>query len=265
MTMTDKEKKYTIVTETPDIRGTREQLSRLYTRYKFAAQYCGKKDVLEVACGSGIGLGYLAKTARTVTGGDVDEDNLSYANKTYRDRSNVIVQYLDAHHLPFQSQSFDAVILYEAIYYLNDPSKFLDEAKRLLKNNGVLILCTVNKEWSDFNPSPYSYTYFCGSELYSLLAATGFKDILIYGSCAVANGSVRDIILSSLKQMAVKLNLMPRTMKGKEFLKRIFMGRLFPLPAEIEDGMAEYEPPVLIDHHFPNQKYKVIFALAHNN
>jgi len=32
-------------------------------------------------------------------------------------------------------------------------------------------------------------------------------------------------------------------MKGKEFLKRIFMGKLVPLPPEITDGMAEYTPP----------------------
>jgi hypothetical protein len=48
------------------------------------------------------------------------------------------------------------------------------------------------------------------------------------------------------------------------FLKRIFMGRLIPLPPEIKDGMAEYTPPAVISHTTPNSGYKVIFALAHS-
>jgi hypothetical protein len=55
---------------------------------------------------------------------------------------------------------------------------------------------------------------------------------------------------------------MPKTMKGKEFLKRIFMGKLVPLPPEIQDGMAEYTPPAVISHTTTNRHYKVIFAVA---
>jgi len=51
-------------------------------------------------------------------------------------------------------------------------------------------------------------------------------------------------------------------MKGKEFLKRIFFGKLIPLPSEIKDGMAEYTPPVPIPHDAPNSEYKVIYAVA---
>jgi hypothetical protein len=51
-------------------------------------------------------------------------------------------------------------------------------------------------------------------------------------------------------------------MKGKEFFKRIFFGKLIPLPPEIKDGMAEYIPPVPIPHDSPNFDYKVIYAVA---
>jgi hypothetical protein len=51
-------------------------------------------------------------------------------------------------------------------------------------------------------------------------------------------------------------------MKGKEFLKRIFMGKLMPLPPEIENGMAEYIKLVPILHNTPNRNFKVIFAVA---
>jgi len=66
-----------------------------------------------------------------------------------------------------------------------------------------------------------------------------------------------------LKRMAVTLNIVPKTMKGKEFLKRIFFGKLDPLPDEIEDGMAEYSEPVSIPCDSPNFEYKVLFAVGH--
>jgi hypothetical protein len=56
---------------------------------------------------------------------------------------------------------------------------------------------------------------------------------------------------------------MPKTMKGKEFLKRIFMGKLVPLPPEIQDGMAEYTPPIPINYNICNVEYKVLFAIGY--
>lgn len=52
-------------------------------------------------------------------------------------------------------------------------------------------------------------------------------------------------------------------MKGKEFLKRIFMGKLIVLPPEITDGMADYTPPAPIDHTVCNTGYKVLFATGY--
>jgi hypothetical protein len=51
-------------------------------------------------------------------------------------------------------------------------------------------------------------------------------------------------------------------MKGKEFLKRFFFGKLKPLPPEIHDGIAQYSRPVPIPHDIPNNEYKVLFSVA---
>lgn len=64
---------YTKVTELPDYKITREQLARLYQRYRFALKFCKDKEVLEVACGGGMGLGYLASVSKKVVGGDIDK------------------------------------------------------------------------------------------------------------------------------------------------------------------------------------------------
>src|SRR2546427_9416346 len=107
---------YTSVAETPTLKASREQVSMLYTRYHFAADHCLGKVVLEVACGAGQGLGYLAKKAKLVVGGDYTENLLRVAQRSYNRR--VPLLHLDAHALPFRDSSFDVVLLYEAIYYL---------------------------------------------------------------------------------------------------------------------------------------------------
>lgn len=251
---------YTTVTETPDTKATKDQIERLYCRYRFALDFCSGKDVLEVACGAGQGLGYLAKKARRVVGGDIDENNLKYAREHYKGR--IELKVLDAHRLPFENGSFDVVILYEAIYYLRDPAEFVKESIRVLRNSGALIICTVNKEWADFNPSPHSYKYFSAPELFDLLIRGGFKEVRMFGESLVDNKTVKDKFISFLKKTAVTLHLIPKTMKGKEFFKRIFIGKLSPLPAEINDAMAQYSAPMAIDASSSNHSYKVLYALG---
>ncbi|MDP2168346.1 MAG: class I SAM-dependent methyltransferase [Thermodesulfovibrionales bacterium] len=257
-----KERSYGGVTETPDTRGSSEQIARLYTRYRFASGFCEGKDVLEVACGAGIGLGYLARHARRVVGGDIDENNLRYARQTYTGKHNIEICLMDAQSLPFGGGVFDAMILYEAIYYLQDAEKFVSEAHRVIRKGGVLLVCTVNKDWPGFNPSPYSHRYFSSDELFGLLKAGGFSDIALYGDCPATPATLKGKLISGIKRAAVALHLIPKTMKGKELLKRIFFGKLRPLPPEIDDGIAEYTPPRPIDAALPNRDFKVLFAAA---
>lgn len=252
---------YNNVTETPETKGSREQIARLYSRYKFAADFCMNKDVVEVACGAGLGLGYLARFAKKVVGGDIDEKNLQIARKTYSGRDNIEILSLNAHQLPFNNMSFDVVLLYEAIYYLSRPDLFIREAHRILRNSGVLILCSVNKNWDEFNPSPFSNKYFSAPELYSLLESNNFKTT-IYGECRVVDDSLKIKMIKIIKKGAVKFHLIPNTMKGKEWLKKVFFGKLVLLPSEISESLAEYIPPIPIVHDKPNEDYKILFAVG---
>ncbi len=257
----ERAREYVTITETPVTRGSREQLARLYSRYRFALDASRDGDVLEVACGAGLGLGYLSRHARSVTGGDIDEDNLRFARSTYGKRGNIEILKLDAEKLPFSDGNFDVVLLYEAIYYLPRPELFVREARRVLRSGGRLIVCSANKEWDEFNPSPLSRTYFSASELYDLLTSNLFRAEM-YGECPVETKSARGKLTGMIKKIAVRFHLMPKTMKGKELLKRMFFGKLVALPAEITEGMSDYIPPVLIAHDKPCPDYKVVFAVG---
>jgi SAM-dependent methyltransferase len=252
---------YISVTEVPGNKASHEQIERLYQRYHFGATFCQDKDVLEAACGAGIGLGYLARRARRVIGGDIDADVLRFAEVRYRGRPTIDVRTLDAQALPFADRSFDVILLYEAIYYLPQPEKFFKEAARVLRPAGQIIICTVNKDWSDFNPSPFSVRYFSASEIYQQLRFYA-SEIQAYGAFPVRAETTRDRIVSGIKRTAVRFHLMPKTMKGKEIFKRIFFGRLVLIPAEMEPGTAAYTAPEPISTDSPHPNYKIIYVVA---
>lgn len=119
----------------------------------------------------------------------------------------------------------------------------------------------VNKDWSEFNPSPFSTHYFSVPELNNLLYENGFN-VGFYGAFSTLPKGLKEKIIALTKRIAVALYLIPKTMKGKELLKRIFFGKLIPLPPEITDGMADYTPPVPIPNDSPNSEYKVIYVVA---
>jgi SAM-dependent methyltransferase len=251
---------YSGVTEVAGTRVTHEALSMLYTRYAFGATLAKGRDVLEVACGGGAGLGYLAKNARRVIGGDYTAPLLARAARYYQ--GEIPLLRLDAHALPFRSGSFGAVLLYEALYYLVEPDRFIAEAGRVLRPPGCLVISTVNPEWSDFNPSPLSTRYLSGRELVSLLSEHGFLTE-IFGAFPVIRASAKERAVSAMRRAAVRLHLIPSSMKGKELLKRLFLGRLVAFPLEVTDAMAPYcSPAHLRANAAPIRDFKVLFAVG---
>ena len=250
---------YATVTETPGHRVTHDAITMMYTRYAFGARYCEGRQVLEVGCGAGSGLGYLGTRARRVVAGDYTHELLAMARSHYGLRFPLV--RLDGERLPFRERGFDVVLLYEAIYYLQDAGRFVDEARRVLRPDGVLLICTVNRDWAEFNPSPLSVRYFSAAELRRLLQQKGFACELFAGF-PVAVGSARDHVVSALKRSAVRLGLVPKTMKGKEFLKRVFLGRLVPVPPELTNGAGKFETPVPVGGAASVRDFKVLYAVG---
>jgi len=214
--------------------------------------------VLEVACGAGQGLGYVARTARKVVGADVDAHLLNIAAAQYKGRIPLV--RLDAQDLPFSAATFDTILLFEAIYYLREPARFLTECSRVLRDNGVVVVCTSNKEWIDFNPSPLSFYYYSGRELAELAKVCEFQTEL-FGAFADRKDSLRSHIVSILRRGGTKLKLMPKTMKGKQALKRLFLGKLVPLPSQLDPNRSVCEEITPLDGEGPFTFYKVLFAI----
>jgi SAM-dependent methyltransferase len=235
-------------------------LARLYQRYRLAVEHSRGKRVLEVACGSGVGLGYLAQSAVRVVGGDYTESLLHMSRDHYRERVPLV--RLDAQVLPFRNGSFDTVVLFEAIYYLPDGERFFAESRRVLVDGGTLLIGMVNKEWPEFSPSSFSTRYFSATELHAMLTRQGFAPIEFFGGFPASIGSPRQMVIALIRRVAATLHLIPKTLGARARLKRLFYGATMPLPAEVREGMTEFSPLEQVDGHVSNTLHKIIYTVA---
>ena len=250
---------YSEVTELAGSSISAEQLVRLSHRYHWAVQHCADKDVVEVACGSGAGLGLLGRVSRSFEGGDYSPPILARARAHYGDRVRLI--QVDAQSLPYADASKDVIILFEAIYYVPDATRFVAECRRVLRPGGQVLVATANRDLWDFNPSPLSHRYYGAAELAALFHRAGF-DTQLYGYLPVGRVSWRQRALRPLKRLAVGLGIMPKTLKGKRFLKRLVFGRLVTMPAELEPSRDRTEPPVPLPVDRADGIHKVLYCRA---
>jgi len=251
---------FSLVTELPGNGATKEQLARLYHRYHTAKEWALGKRVLEVACGTGTGLGYLATGAKSVIGGDYTFHLLKVAKAHYKDRMPLL--RLDGHCLPFANRVFDLVLIFEAIYYLAEAELFIKEAKRTLAPNGILLIATVNKDWSEFSPSHFITRFFSVPDLQKLLVNEDFTNTQFYGSFPTGAVSFRGKVVSLIRKTAVSLNLMPKTLGGRSWFKKMFYGSLSPLPHEVSEGMTDLYPLDPIAGDRINKEHKIIYCIA---
>jgi len=250
---------YSPVTEKAGDWVTPEALSMVYTRYRFASEFCRGKRVLEVACGPGVGLGYLARRAMDVIGGDPTDSLLQQAR--HRVQGRISLLRLEAEALPLRTASRDLIVCYEALYFLQAPERFLQECRRVLSPQGLLLLCTVNPEWPDFNPSPWGRQYYSTRALTTVMREAGFQAEM-YAAFPVVRASHRASCVSWIKRLAVALHLIPSSMEGKRLLKQVFLGGVVPFPAAVDDGLATYAQPVGIPQDQPVPGYKILFAVG---
>ena len=247
------------ITELPGDYASREQVLRSHRRYYWAAEYVADRDVLEVGCGAGQGLGMLARTARRVVGGDVSKEALSTARHHYGDR--IELRQFDAAQMPFPDASFDVVLMFEAIYYVDSPSAFITEAHRILRPDGVLLIVTANKDLFDFTPSPFSVGYYGVNELAEMLARVGFAP-RFFGDTPVQSLSMRQRLLRPIKYLMSSARLMPKSKRVKAVIKRLVFGPMVSLPAEIGPGVDVGPMPTRIPDDQADHRHKVIHCEA---
>ena len=96
------------------------------------------KEVLEIATGPGLLAKHVADSAKMMIATDYSTGMIQQAKKgSYP--SNLSFACADATNLPYKDNSFDVVIIANALHVMPDPEKALLEIDRVLREGGLLI------------------------------------------------------------------------------------------------------------------------------
>ena len=97
---------------------------------------------LDLACGTGeLARRILEKEPRAkLVGVDLAPGMVERARAKLNDQSGVQIEQADVHDLPFADASFDAVVCANTFHYFTHPSQVLQEARRVLRPGGRLVL-----------------------------------------------------------------------------------------------------------------------------
>lgn len=103
--------------------------------------------VLDVGCSQGIASILLGRECFRVTGVDIQKSRIDYARSDLAAEEPDVQARVDfvlanGSNLEFETDSFDTVLLGEVIEHLAVPSKVLEEARRVLKPGGRIVITT---------------------------------------------------------------------------------------------------------------------------
>jgi len=96
------------------------------------------REVLEIATGPGLLAKHVAPAAKRMIATDYSDGMIAEARKGDCPQ-NLTFEVADAMNLPYPDDSFDAVIIANALHIVPDPGKVLREIDRVLKPGGLLI------------------------------------------------------------------------------------------------------------------------------
>ena len=106
--------------------------------YRRIGEVAKGKDVLELATGPGMIARHIAPLASHVVATDFAPKMIETARKA-KNPENVRFEVADATSLRFMDESFDVVVIANALHIIPNPEKALAEIRRVLKDDGVLI------------------------------------------------------------------------------------------------------------------------------
>jgi len=113
--------------------------AQLYHRVATGVDVTGK-DVVDIGCGRGGGISYVARylSPKSTTGVDLSKKAIRFCKKHYADEGTTFVPG-DAQNLDLPNSSFDAVLSVESSHRYPRVGAFLSEVCRILRPGGTLL------------------------------------------------------------------------------------------------------------------------------
>ena len=109
--------------------------------YELLRPVVRQKTVLELATGTGLIAKHIVSYADHIEATDASQEMIEQAKQGVKS-TKLYFSVQDMFHLPYADQSFDVVIVVNALHIVPEPEKALSEIRRVLKDDGVLVAPT---------------------------------------------------------------------------------------------------------------------------
>jgi ArsR family transcriptional regulator len=166
-------------------------------------------DVLDAGSGAGTIAELLLAQARSVTCLDASARMVAAVDKRLARAEHARAVVGDVRDMPFPAASFDRVLLFNVLVFVDEPARALSEAHRVLRHGGEVVVVTIDqhdhralaREWGHVHPG------FSPTKLRGLLrraapaGGTGAFEVL---SCDVTSRERREPHLSVVTALARK-------------------------------------------------------------
>lgn len=226
-----------------------------------AAAVKAKADVLDVACGPGYMAGAAAQRGANAVGIDFASSMVREAKKNF---PRADFRLGDAEALPFEPDSFDAVVCAFGVGHLSAPDQALSEAIRVLRRGGryafswwcapetheffALVMRAVKAHGSldvPLPPAPPMFRFSDPMECDRTLSRVGFADVQVHERALVhefqSPEQVLDLIYKSSVRTAMMLEL-----QSKEAVARIHEAIVSGARAYKREGNFRLHWPALV-------------------
>jgi ABC-2 type transport system ATP-binding protein len=146
-------------------------------------------ELIELGCGTGFFAKLLAANASHVMATDLSDEMLAVARTQLKDLRNVTVAKANCERTAFPDGKFGSVFMANLVHVIENPSITLQEAYRILKNGGLLLIVDYTgygMKWFEkmkmgmrflrkFGRPPGYSRNLSPDELRSLVESAGFK------------------------------------------------------------------------------------------
>ncbi len=136
------------------------------------------KQVLELATGTGLIAKHIVRSANHIEATDASPEMIAQAKRGVQS-AKLHFSVQDMFHLPYADQSFDVVIVSNALHIVPEPERALAEIRRVLKDDGVLIAPTFTHAGNDFFGNIKAFLMkMVGFRQYSKWSSASYLDFL---------------------------------------------------------------------------------------
>ena len=148
------------------------------------------KTVLELAAGTGMIAKNIVNAAAHIEATDASAEMIAEAKRDNRS-AKLHFSVQDMFCLPYADESFDVVIVSNALHIVPQPEKALVEIKRVLKENGVFIAPTfTHSENSFFGKAKAFFMKLAGFPLHSKWTSKEYLNFLRQNGWTVRKSTV---------------------------------------------------------------------------